>query len=339
VVGGTLLLALVAVLYAALALLPGAHRTSADRAGRGASRGALGNVELPKPTKRPSRYAVGMLVRRYVEPGRTVTYANGLSEPRSLLTYIRYPALGPPGATELAGAVPADVDGPFPLIVFGHGFDESPNFYSRLLNDWAHEGFIVAAPEFPLERPNAPGGPQRADLINEPADVRFLISRLLGESAASNGPLAGLIDPSRVAVAGQSDGGDVALALGYDHYDREPLVKAVVVLSGAELPGLAGFEFPPGSPPLFGAQGTADKINSPQETEEYFNAAGDPKYLLTLIGAEHLPPYSSEEPQLSIVARTSADFLHGYLENKPAELRKMEEAAEDPGISSLTADP
>lgn len=334
-----MLVAAAAVVYVALAILPVAHHASADRTAHGSAGAPLGRIELPRPARRPSRYAVGMLVRRYVEPGRTVTYANGQTEPRSLLTYIRYPALGPPGATDVPGAVPADVDGPFPLIIFGPGFEQSANFYGRLLDDWAHEGFIVAAPEFPLERPSAPGGPQRSDLINEPADVRFLISRLLGEANAADGPLAGLVNPSQIAVAGQSDGGDVALALGYDHYDREPLVKAVVVLSGAEIEGLAGYEFTPGSPPLFGSQGTADKLNLPAETEKYFSAASNPKYLLTLIGAEHLPPYSSEEPQLSIVARASADFLHAYLENKPADLRRMEEVAESPGVSSLIADP
>ncbi len=334
-----MLVAVAALAYVALALLPVAHHASADRSGARSAGGPLGGIQLPKPARRPSRYAVGMLVRRYVEPGRTVTYANGQSEPRSLLTYIRYPALGPASATDVSGAVPADVDGPFPLVIFGPGFEQSVNFYGRLLDAWAHEGFIVAAPEFPLERPSAPGGPERSDLINEPFDMRFLISRLLGEAGASSGPLSDLINSSQIAVAGQSDGGDVALALGYDHNDREPLVKAVVVLAGAEIEGLTGYEFPPGSPPLFSAQGTADKLNLPSETEAYFGAASSPKYLLTLIGAEHLPPYSSQEPQLSIVARTSADFLHAYLEGKSADLHRMEEVAEHPGISSLTADP
>ncbi len=61
-----------------------------------------------------------------------------------------------------------------------------------------------------------PGGPDESDLVNQPADMRFVISRMLAASSAGSGPLAGLIDPTQIAVTGQSDGGDTALAVAYD---------------------------------------------------------------------------------------------------------------------------
>src|SRR5262249_57735523 len=137
----------------------------------------------------------------------------GRSEPRTLVTDVRYPAVGSASITDASNAAPDRADGPFPLVVFGHGLAETPDLYKRLLQAWARAGYVVAAPLFPLENPNAPGGANESDLINQPKDMRFVISRIL---AASNGtgPLAGLIDPAEVAVAGQSDGDDNSLAGG-----------------------------------------------------------------------------------------------------------------------------
>jgi hypothetical protein len=102
---------------------------------------------------------------------------------------------------------------------------------------------------FPLENANAPGGPDESDLINEPTDTRFVISRLLQANSAGSGPLAGLIDSTHIAVTGQSDGGETALAVAYSRDFRDPRVGAAVILSGAEMSGVGGFSFPQGSPP------------------------------------------------------------------------------------------
>ena len=293
----------------------------------------------PPPTPaRPSAYAVGLETLRLVEPGRTVELPSGTREPRTLLTYVRYPALGAPGRTDVSGATPARADGPFPLVVFGHGFAVMPELYERMLQSWARAGYVVAAPVFPLENADAPGGPDESDLRNQPDDMRFVISRVLAASSSGSGPLSGLVDPSEVAASGQSDGGDTALAVGYDKYFSDPLVKAVIVLSGAEIPGLGGFQFPSGSPPLLAAQGTADPVNLPSETTAFFEAARPPKYLLSLLGAGHLPPYSYEQPQLGIVERVTIAFLDAYLEHKPGALQRLRSAGNVPGTTTLRAE-
>ena len=131
------------------------------------------------------------------------------------MTYVRYPALGPPSAKERRNAPPQRAAEPFPLVVFGHGFTLTPAPYSRLLEAWARAGFVVAAPRFPLENAQAPGGPDESDLINQPADMSFVISKLLSASSRPGGQLQGLIDPQRIAVSGHSDGGETALAVAY----------------------------------------------------------------------------------------------------------------------------
>jgi dienelactone hydrolase len=289
--------------------------------------------------KPSSPFAVGLRVLRLVDTSRTITLPNGRSEPRTLLTYVRYPALGEPGRTDLPDAPVARAGGPFPLVVFGHGFGVTPALYARLLQGWARAGYVVAAPVFPLENADAPGGPDESDLTNQPADMRFVISRMLAAADSGSGAFAGLVDPTRIAVAGQSDGGDTALALAYNPNFRDPRVSAAVILSGAEIPGVGGFTFPPGGPPLLATQGTADTINPPSATNTFFALAQRPKYLLTLLGAEHLPPYSDQQPQLTIVERVTIAFLDAYLKHEPAVLRRLASLGSVPGTASMLAEP
>ena len=252
---------------------------------------------------------------------------------------MRYPALGPATSVDLAAAPAARGSAPFPLVVFGHGFAVTPTLYARLLQAWARAGYVVAAPVFPLANANAPGGPNESDLPNQPADMGLVISRLLAASNASSGPLSGLIAQREVAVAGQSDGGDTALAAAYDPPFHDPRIDAAMILSGAEIPGIGAFQIAPGGPPLLATQGTADTINPPSATSAFYDSAPPPKYLLTLLGASHLPPYSSQEPQLSIVERVTIAFIDDYLKHIPGSLHRLLNAGNVPGIATLNSDP
>jgi dienelactone hydrolase len=331
---------------------PGRRRASAARAGSASTSTAISTAtstatstaraSTPAPARphpvAPARFAVGLRVLRLVDPSRAIGLPDGSREPRTLLTYVRYPALGPPGATDRRDAPAARAAGPFPLLIFGHGFTVTPAPYASLLQSWARAGYVVAAPVFPLENANAPGGPNEGDLVNQPADMSFVISRLLGLSGRP-GVLAGLIDPRLIAVSGQSDGGETALAVAYDRLFLDRRVRAAVILSGAEIPGVGGFTFPPGSPPLLATQGTADAINPPSFTSAFFDIAPRPKYLLELLGAGHLPPYAGQQPQLGIVERVTTAFLDLYLKHRAGSLRGMFGAGNAPGVARLIARP
>jgi alpha-beta hydrolase superfamily lysophospholipase len=317
---------------------PGAAATAT----RGFAAGSTGGQEATPPSPppaQPARLAVGLRVLRLVDDAHTIRLPGGRTQPRTLLTYVRYPALGAPDATDVPNAPAARAAAPFPLVIFGHGFDVAPQAYAHLLAVWTRAGYVVAAPVFPLTNPGVPGGPDESDLANQPHDMSLVISRLLALSGADAGPLSGLIDPTRIAVAGQSDGGATALAAAYSHRVRDPRVGAAVILSGAEISGVGGYGFYRGSPPLLAVQGTADTINEPRFTDEFFNATRRPKYLLRLLGARHLPPYTRQQPQLAIVERVTIAFLDAYLKRVPGALRRLVSAGGVPGLAAVTADP
>jgi dienelactone hydrolase len=261
----------------------------------------------------PPAFTVRVL--RFVDHSRTAHFRNGTSGPRVLVTDLRVPTRGRP---------------PYPLVVFGHGFALTPAAYAPLLDAWARAGYAVAAPVFPVESTGAPGGPDERDLVNQPRDMSFVLTRLL----AGPGALRGLFDPGRIAFAGQSDGAETALAASYDRRYRDRRVDAALILSGAALPG---FGKPlPGSPPLLAVQGTSDPLNSPSTTAAYYRLMRRPKFLLWLLGASHLPPYTTGDRWARVVDSATVAFLGRYLRGEP--LGPLLRAAR-PGVARLEAAP
>ena len=310
----------------AIARPPAAASPTAPGPSGGASLGSSGS----RPGRRHRAVAgaqvkVALLTVRLVDSSRTIRLPGGGTEPRVLVTYIRYPV--------------SRSTGPYPLVVFGHGFTKTPAPYAPLLTAWARAGYVVAAPVFPLENANAPGGPNEADLINQPRDMSFVITRLLALSSRPGDAVSHLINPAKIAVAGHSDGGDTALTAAYDSRFRDSRIRAAVILSGAEIPGLGDFVFTHGGPALLATQGTADTINLPSATSAFFAPAPRPKFELRLLGAQHLGPYTFEQPQLGVVERVSIAFLDRYLKGIASAGRKLLVAGNVPGVAALTADP
>jgi dienelactone hydrolase len=297
---------------------------------------------LSPPARRSARrphppYAIGLRTITFVDRRREIVIPGRSPQPRTLVTVVRYPARGQSSQIDVEGAAPARSGGPFPLVVFGHGYNETPAPYAPLLQAWAQAGYVVVAPIFPLENSDAPGGPNEHDLINQPADMSFVITRMLALSGARKGFFSSLIDRREVAVAGQSDGGETALSVAYNRYFLDRRVRAAVILSGAKIPGVGGFDFPRPSPPLLATQGTADTINPPSFTRAFFDVAPPPKYLLMMFAAAHLGPYTGEQPQLGVVERVTIAFLGGYLKGDAAALARIVPAGDVPGTSAVMA--
>lgn len=261
---------------------------------------------------------------------------------RSLSTTIRYPASGkpgPPGGSPVPGAPPQRAAGPFPLVVFSQGYDYPAEGYSALLDAWARAGFVVADPTYPDTDPSTPGGPNESDIVNHPADLRFVLSALIAAGHRASSRLHGLVKADQIALIGQSDGGDVTLATSANTCCRDPRVKAAVILSGAELAAFGGTYYGSGSPPLLVVQGDADPINVPGCSAALYGQAPEPKYYLDLLGASHLPPYVTPGRTRDVVGQAVISFLRYYLEHKASGLAKLHRVANLPGIATLISTP
>ena len=109
------------------------------------------------------------------------------------------------------------------------------------------------------------------------------------------------------------------------------------MLSGAELDQIDDhIQFATTGPALLAVQGTSDLINEPSATYRYFAGAPEPKALLRLLGAGHLPPYTTQAPYLGVVERVTAAFLDHYLLDEPGSLTRMRDCAAETGTATLT---
>ena len=309
--------------------------TAAPTSTTAASSTTTAPTKAAAPTKTPGPpFAVGVVTATYVDPTRPTAARGGVggAPTRTLKTIVRYPSSAPVGTPE-GGLPPAT--GPFPLLVFAHGFNIDTAAYADALRGWAAAGYVVAAPELPLTSTALPGPAVESDLPNQPADLGVVITNVL---AASNGPgpFSGLVDPARIAVVGHSDGGNTVAAIAANSCCRDPRVKAVV----AYAPEQAFFPstwFGAANPPLLVVHATADSITAYSRGKAIYDGAAAPKYLLTIQGGSHLGPLQDAALRAK-VDPVVLDFLRAELGPDPAALAAMKTAGAVPPLT-LTGSP
>ncbi|HQU27389.1 MAG TPA: hypothetical protein PLS29_10220, partial [Acidimicrobiales bacterium] len=249
-------------------------------------------------------------------------------------------ASGPAGGAPSAGASPLRAAGPYPLVVFSEGYAIAPQAYGALLDAWAAAGYVVAAPVYPFTDPAEPGGLNESDIVNHPADLRYVITSMLRLAASPGGDLSGLVRSDAIAVIGHSDGGDVSLATVANTCCTDPRIGAAILLSGAELTSFGGQYFArPTAVPLLVVQGTADTINPPACSVQIYDAAPSPKHYLSLFGLSHTGAYLPAGPARAVVERVTVDFLNAYLKGSSTALGRMASDANVPGLAGFTSAP
>jgi dipeptidyl aminopeptidase/acylaminoacyl peptidase len=257
----------------------------------------------------------------------TESGADPASAGRSLVTTVYYPAASGDGQVAAEGAPPATARGPLPLVLFSHGGGTTGTSYSNLLTRVASAGYVVAAPNY---------GGQTGDPTSRPADARFVISQVLTTSADPTHPLAGLVDSRRVAAMGHSMGGGITLGFVFNTCCLDDRVQAAVLLASAR-PAYPGEAFPPPGVPALVVHGDADTRAPYAEGRRLFEQMRSPKYLLTIHGGEHTPPFSGETQRADarIVVESIVAFLDRHLKGDPTALDRLAAAAGDPLVATL----
>ena len=229
-----------------------------------------------------------------------------IDEGRPLTTLVWYP----------------DGPGPWPLLVFAHGYAVGPDPYIALCEAWAAAGYVVAAPRFPFTDASVAGDAlDESDLDNQPADVVFVMQALL----AADGPLPGIADPTRIGVAGHSDGGLTALSVAAD---PPPGLRAVMALSTSPV-GRPGE-----NPALLVVQGDEDDINGWEYGQAVYDEAAPPKFLVYLLGAGHLPPYEEGSDWETAIRRLTVSFLDRYVAGRVDDGGSLLDEGE-PGVATV----
>lgn len=238
----------------------------------------------------PGNAGVGVVTMAFEDTSRP-TMPNGTysgSPTRKLTTDIWYPTLPDPAAPADAvrNAALAKSNAPYPLIMYSHGFMGTRTSEASSAVHLASHGYVVASPDFPLTNFNAPGGPTVNDVVNQPGDVSFLVTKLLQLNADPQSPLAGAVDAQRIAAAGLSLGGLTTYLVAFHPTVHDPRIKAAAPLAG---PGcFFGDAFFSTALPLLIVHGDIDAIVPYQQNAvASFTHAHRPKYLITLRAGSH----------------------------------------------------
>jgi fermentation-respiration switch protein FrsA (DUF1100 family) len=248
---------------------------------------------------------------------------------RELPTTIYYPATGGEPGASTPGAPPDTARGPYPLIVFAHGYRATADTYAHLLAHWASAGYVVAAPTFPLSSGTSPCGAVAGDVVNQPEDMSAVIDAVLKEGRAGNGPLSGLVDRRRVGAAGHSNGGITVYGLVGNSDLRDERVTAAAILAGTAQKYPTGRYELARMPPVLFVHGTDDALVPYNAAIAGFNAARGPKGLLTFLGGGHGTPAS----EAAYAAMT--DFFDGYLAGDRAARARLP-SDQTAGVSTMT---
>jgi dienelactone hydrolase len=205
--------------------------------------------------------------------------------------------------------------------------------YLSALRPWVRRGYAVAAPTFPLSRGTAPGGPSLADYEEQPADVSFVLDRVLRLAHRKRSGLRQTIGSRRIGAVGHSLGAVTTLALAANRCCRDRRVDAGVAWAPADLPFPGGASFSARrAPPLMFVHGTAD-ATYPASVSLY-GRASRPKAFVTLVNGPHIP---NIPPWVDPTVKSTVDFLDGFLKRDRRAFKRLATHANVPGAASLQA--
>lgn len=184
------------------------------------------------------------------------------------------------------GAEPAS-GGPFPVVLFSHGYAGFPEQSVDLTTHMASWGFVVISADH-VERSLSGLLGTAAQGVAPLDDTDVLTQSLdlaLADADKDDSPLHDLLDPSQVAVTGHSAGAYAA----YAEASADKRIKAFISYSvGLGGEGRKGPTPPVPTVPGMIMLGETDGIIPAAKTRAVYEGMNAPKYLVEIAGAGHL---------------------------------------------------
>ncbi len=195
--------------------------------------------------------------------------------------------------------------GPFPAVVFIHGYGSNAQAYSSVLDDFARHGFVVAGPNFTSN-----------DVAQDTRAMRRTVDWL---TMSPNELAPARVNGHSIGVMGHSLGGLTALAVAYNSCCRDPRIAATVTIEGpvGDLPN-GTYEW--STPPLLIVLGDNDPLIPATTGPQLLSKFAGKAYLLTIRGGGHGGGMDATDPAHTAVLRTELDFLNAYLSHDPQSL-------------------
>lgn len=258
--------------------------------------------------------------------------------------------------------------GPFPLVVFSHGFACYRESYAGLTDHWASHGYVVVQPE----HPDCPTSPTRLR-AQDAGRIHYIrisdIERVLAALFAAGEEIPGLtgnIDYSRKVMAGHSFGAMITQIIwGQPLKDPDTSESvshaldfdAAIIMSGpGPMPQMAGSAFAELRGPMLVSGGTRDTRNAgdgviyPWEwrLQSYELSPPGNKYSVVLEEGDHYlggqicrddrggPQNRGGAPDIegqTILAGVSTAFLDAWMNGDAAARQFLDEFDQHAGIT------
>ncbi|HXQ44486.1 MAG TPA: alpha/beta hydrolase [Acidimicrobiales bacterium] len=178
-------------------------------------------------------------------------------------------------ATDAYTGVPISSRGPFPVVLFSHGYGGYPEQSSFLTDHLAAWGFVVVAPDHRSRDLKAVVSGQTGKGQSDVTDLRDALAFVRTMDTTAGTLLTGKLDLTRVASLGHSAGGGAAITVADDSD-----IRTYIGLAPAN-------GTPPPSKPGLIMQGTSDKVVAPSGTRKLYERLRSPKSLVLIDGAGH----------------------------------------------------
>ena len=297
----------------------------------------------------PQAPAAGSVSAQWLQPGPYAT--------ATLDTVFIDQSRATPANRDYAGAAertlattlwyPTNAEGAHPLVIHSHGFTSTRTDLGYAAQLLASHGYVVAAPDYPLTFGGAPGGPNSVDVINQPADVTFLIDSIIALNGDAK-PFAGSIDTARIGLMGYSLGGLTTEIATYHPTLRDTRIAAAVSIAGPTV-GFTKAFFTTTDAPFLMIAGTLDHLINFDANAAPIPSLIDNGNLLAIEGGTHLGFGAIAEPTFRFMKHPDSLGCAAVLANLDTDPNEtillLGGAAEGivpdpsaPGVCSITPD-